>query len=1271
MHAGVQYQHFSTLAAWLHLGPDEKIFVEGANDFDRIGFGGAVSTDTHLRDEAQSITLRDKKVHTALGNAFRILIKENGGRKVSFRLVCNSVAGVEQGAPFGTGVAGLSAWSKAAEGDVLLRKRIVEFLGTQTALPFELRNFLRKRAASDSWDEFLSRISFDTCAPGLSAIEMEIDQLLQERLKVGPVERESFDVKNAKGALFGHICRLAASKTPSAPLTVDLLGSIIQAVTLPAAAWAQITYQSFLPLDDWMSQFVATGVSRSDLFRNELVHFSEDDEAVIDQIMDQMTHPAAVVSLTGVIGTGKSMLAAEVGRRLAASGFAVYHHAASLSESIGEFERQVAGFDSDRTQLGMRPRLLIVDDSHRQPALLRQIWDRRRRWRQTAFLFVSVQTSVASKWNLDDVRDVTSELPDESRVQMPSVESTRFFQKIERIVDRFRVWRENQLGKPVRVGDLRRIVPWAQASLVAFIEASLSWDQETELASLQQDSARQVFSGYLHSLPEDEKELLLLLASIAQFEEAICFVPPAMANSARGLLRAGIIVETEDDPQKGVSFPHRQNASLLLSAHLRQYPAETASARRLDCLQRYLIGSDEFGNAIPSLLLALALQGRPSDLTDLLNNRDIAGKVERSFLVRPLNETIDFLFVARRTLTREVLGKLLKRLVWTRVNAMASLKVAEAPVVQLKRLLVASQTSGSTDIEQFESFATTEVISAAASTSDFHSVSWFIWTISQRRRHLATKWLRALPVHALAGLVRQAGATELVQGIERLAEVDAATTRTVFAEAMAVENAALNDVLSSRFDCFADTLARLNRIDEITVHKILSSLTVSDLERMTDSCSTPRIAVALSLLKDVNKHLATSLLDRLSTSKTRNRIASLDLNTAGNTLAELAKVDGRTAKKLLRNLTPAELAIWGRRAPLVRLGKSFAELAKVDHRMTQAALAMMDWSNLVRKVRECNELPTISKALSELHKVDRDIAESLLDMLDQTVLVEMCRKARPDVFGRSLRELGVLSTQLPTRIVAQISPKEVATSLLASSIVQIGHTLAELTAVVPTFSSNVLDHLPTSELVRLAHSEGRFLSLCSVFSMLAKVPTEPPGKAAFELLRLLGVDHFANKIRHLRFEEIGLGLSRLHGIDSKMAETILERTDKKMLETKGRKEQAAKAVNALHALSHINKRIATSLTEALVDERFVRLLMTLQPAPLAQCLNELGPIDPNIPREVLSRFDRQSFSRLFQTTPHRTKVRIIGDFQRLAPKELSVLHSPPHSRNFGKPNRPR
>ncbi len=110
---GYIYQILRSILVWLDLGEDEELYLEGAEDLDRID--GEAALTEQVKDTAGSgnITLRTGSVKDAI-NHFWGHAARNPGVTLQLRYLTTSHAGVEMGAPFGPGQCGIDLWNSVA-----------------------------------------------------------------------------------------------------------------------------------------------------------------------------------------------------------------------------------------------------------------------------------------------------------------------------------------------------------------------------------------------------------------------------------------------------------------------------------------------------------------------------------------------------------------------------------------------------------------------------------------------------------------------------------------------------------------------------------------------------------------------------------------------------------------------------------------------------------------------------------------------------------------------------------------------------------------------------------------------------------------------------------------------------------------------------------------------------------------------------------------------------------------------------------------------------
>lgn len=161
---GYVFQILRSILVWIDLYGDEQLFLEGAEDLDRIN--SAEATIEQDKDTAGSgnITLRTPSVVQAINNFWSHRTR-NPGVTIRFRYVTTSGIGVEQGAPFGVGQEGLALWNALrssdykGESDSQIRL-IADFLLREGNLSREVKQLFKEASPSELLTNIISPIEW-------------------------------------------------------------------------------------------------------------------------------------------------------------------------------------------------------------------------------------------------------------------------------------------------------------------------------------------------------------------------------------------------------------------------------------------------------------------------------------------------------------------------------------------------------------------------------------------------------------------------------------------------------------------------------------------------------------------------------------------------------------------------------------------------------------------------------------------------------------------------------------------------------------------------------------------------------------------------------------------------------------------------------------------------------------------------------------------------------------------------------------------------------
>jgi hypothetical protein len=161
---GYWAQVWRSVLVWMELGESERLYLEGAEDFDRIS--GLTAEAVQVKDVAGNITLRSKDAIEAIDNAWAHQ-RRNPRHTIKFRFLTTAGIGTEQGAPFGAGVGGLRFWRDCRSStDVAQREHdartIADFLLSEGKMSAAVQAFLRAASDAEIWQQVVAPIEWDT-----------------------------------------------------------------------------------------------------------------------------------------------------------------------------------------------------------------------------------------------------------------------------------------------------------------------------------------------------------------------------------------------------------------------------------------------------------------------------------------------------------------------------------------------------------------------------------------------------------------------------------------------------------------------------------------------------------------------------------------------------------------------------------------------------------------------------------------------------------------------------------------------------------------------------------------------------------------------------------------------------------------------------------------------------------------------------------------------------------------------------------------------------
>ena len=173
------YQVWQSVDAWLQLSDDDVIFLEGAEDFDKVGADGA--TTTQIKNEAASISLNNQRAHEALEN-FWALSEREPNRRVDFHYIATADAATERDGDFGA-ICGIEVW-RIARTNSAMAGVIQTYLTQKLSNASPLRAFLSSATPEQVQLKLIRRFHWFLNQPGIDEIRQSVDDRLTVRLSI-------------------------------------------------------------------------------------------------------------------------------------------------------------------------------------------------------------------------------------------------------------------------------------------------------------------------------------------------------------------------------------------------------------------------------------------------------------------------------------------------------------------------------------------------------------------------------------------------------------------------------------------------------------------------------------------------------------------------------------------------------------------------------------------------------------------------------------------------------------------------------------------------------------------------------------------------------------------------------------------------------------------------------------------------------------------------------------------------------------------------------
>lgn len=172
---GYDYQIWMSIETWLLLRADEVIFLEGAEDIDRVAQDGTTTVQVKRTDG--TISLGASLARDSIKN-FWATTERSPGRVVRFVYLTTSTVAKEQNAAF-DGLKGIDAWGKARH-DAQVAELVRAYLLTNLGATGTLLAFLQTATVEDLQRNLFSRFTWLPAQPAVEVVKASVTDRLKE-----------------------------------------------------------------------------------------------------------------------------------------------------------------------------------------------------------------------------------------------------------------------------------------------------------------------------------------------------------------------------------------------------------------------------------------------------------------------------------------------------------------------------------------------------------------------------------------------------------------------------------------------------------------------------------------------------------------------------------------------------------------------------------------------------------------------------------------------------------------------------------------------------------------------------------------------------------------------------------------------------------------------------------------------------------------------------------------------------------------------------------
>ncbi|RJQ28688.1 hypothetical protein C4565_03440 [Candidatus Parcubacteria bacterium] len=347
------YQAWWSIDAWLRLtNADEVIYLEGAEDFDKVRLDAAITVQ--VKRNSAPISLGVAKAREALEN-FWTLSYQAPHRKIDFHYLTTSSIALEQDAYF-DGAKGIEVW-RAAQTNTELAEEVAAYLVTKLDVRSPLRAFLASATAEQVQQRLIQRFHWLTNQPDLDVVMRSVDDRITNFLS--DRRRSLVLIRNVRKCLWSRFWEiLQDSASARRCLTRGELLRQIEAATI-----------TYLPIPvDQLPDMLGNARPGMDLLRLLREKTPTPPEPLLQRPelmkqLNEMVKNRKVVLITGTVHKGKTTLAQLVSSLLCPEAWWI-----NLTERKYDQIDNVLLALASQIEKGGCPNLVVIDDLDISPA---------------------------------------------------------------------------------------------------------------------------------------------------------------------------------------------------------------------------------------------------------------------------------------------------------------------------------------------------------------------------------------------------------------------------------------------------------------------------------------------------------------------------------------------------------------------------------------------------------------------------------------------------------------------------------------------------------------------------------------------------------------------------------------------------------------------------------------------------------------------------------------------------------------------------------------